>query len=54
MAKKNERKILKSISFTESQLNLSEKLIQEIGGSFAELVRTALDEYLAKSGLKVA
>lgn len=54
MAKEKERKILRSISFTVSQLDQLEQLQDSDGISVAEHVRTAVNEYLIKKGFLVA
>lgn len=45
-----ERKILRSIGFTDSQLNAYEILNEKEGGSLSEHVRMAFDKYLQKKG----
>ncbi len=45
-----ERKILRSIGFTDRQLNAYETLNENEGGSLSEHVRIAFDEYLQKKG----
>lgn len=50
MAKK--RKFLTSISLEEFHLDSLDEVIANEGGSIAEHVRRALDEYLVKKGFK--
>lgn len=50
MARK--RKFLTSVSLEEFHLDSLEEVIAEEGGSVAEHVRKALDEYLVKKGFK--
>lgn len=51
--KTRERKILRSIGFTETQLDYYEELSAKDGGTLSEHVRTAFDEYLRKKGFQI-
>ncbi len=51
--KTRERKILRSIGFTETQLDCYDELETKEGGSLAEHVRTAFDKYLREKGFAI-
>ena len=51
--KTRERKILRSIGFTETQLDCYDELETKEGGSLAEHVRTAFDKYLREKGFVI-
>lgn len=51
--KTRERKILRSIGFTEFQLDCYDELETKEGGSLSEHVRNAFNEYLRKKGFVI-
>lgn len=51
--KNKDRKILRSIGFTETQLDYYEELKATEDGSLAEHVRKAFDAYLEKKGFEI-